>query len=174
MNRSRNWVFSGMLLLSLASCGAHSERANTRGEELAWGLIDESQGGQVLTLRGDVLFETGEDSLEPGPGIALDRLAAFMKKHPGRNLMIEGHTDSTGDDPHNMVLSLHRANAVRASLVARGIEESRMRTIALGENFPVANNESPAGRQLNRRVEIVLSDEDGLFSPAAQRIAATH
>jgi outer membrane protein OmpA-like peptidoglycan-associated protein len=195
-----------MLLLSLASCGSHSERSKAREEVLAWkpidateaesnavlwidrasetqqddlespdaGLLaDQSEQGRVLTLNGGVLFDTDETSLEPGPRVTLDRLAAFMQRYPERNLMIEGHTDSTGDDPYNLVLSLHRANAVRKSLVARGIEETRMHTIALGENFPVAANDSKAGRQLNRRVEIVLSEEDGLFSAAAQRIAAT-
>lgn len=132
----------------------------------------ESERGVVLTLNGGVLFETDEADVEPGPRIMLDRLAAFMKRNPERNLLIEGHTDSTGKDQYNLVLSLNRANAVRRSLVARGIEESRMHTKAMGENFPVASNNSYAGRKLNRRVEIVLSDEDGMFSPAAERIAA--
>jgi outer membrane protein OmpA-like peptidoglycan-associated protein len=142
-------------------------------DEVAAFNANQSERGLVLTLDGSVLFDTDEASLKTGPGFTLDRLAAFMKRYPDRILMIEGHTDSTGEDPYNMVLSLHRANAVRRALVARGMDENRIRTIALGENFPVAANDSTTGQQLNRRVEIVLSDKEGLFSPAAQRVAAT-
>jgi outer membrane protein OmpA-like peptidoglycan-associated protein len=191
-----------MLLLLIASCSSHPQRINSPGEaehnemllsaqtretEHAESLAearqlqfevealngDQSERGLVLTLSSGVLFDTDNAVLKPDAGITLDRLAAFMNQFPERNLIVEGHTDSTGDDPYNVVLSLQRANAVRSYLVARGIEETRMRTRAMGENYPVAANDSNTGRQLNRRVEIVLSDQDGLFPAAAQRTAAT-
>ncbi len=130
---------------------------------------EQTARGLVMTLSGGVLFDVDKATLKPGAEITLDRLAAFMNDYPERNLMIEGHTDSTGNDAYNMTLSTERANAVRNALVARGVAETRIRASGLGENYPVATNDSNAGRQLNRRVEIVLSDPDGRFPEEANR-----
>lgn len=79
--------------------------------------------------------------------------------------MIEGHTDSTGNDSHNQVLSERRASAVQTALNDMGISSDRVTTHGYGEASPVASNDSAAGRQMNRRVEIVLSDENGNLTP---------
>ena len=138
-------------------------------DELETLKAEQTVRGLVLTLNGGVLFDTDKAVLKPGAEITLDRLATFMNEYPERNLMVEGHTDSTGDDAYNIALSARRADAVRDALVVRGIDEIRIRAVGLGENYPVATNDSMAGRQLNRRVEIVLSDEDGLFLEGAER-----
>lgn len=138
-------------------------------EEMAELKAEQTVRGLVLTLNNGVLFDVDQATLKPGAEITLDRLAAFMNDYPERNLMIEGHTDSTGDDAYNVALSSRRADAVQWALVNRGVAPTRIRTHGLGEDYPVASNDSTAGRQLNRRVEIVLSDQDGLFPAAAQR-----
>ncbi len=124
--------------------------------------------GLVLTL-GDVLFDTDRSTLKPGAGKTMDRLAGFLEDHPDRRLLIEGHTDAQGDSGYNQALSERRADAVRQSLIRRGVAAQRLESVGLGESYPVATNDTVAGRQENRRVEIVVSDKDGSFPASAQR-----
>ena len=90
---------------------------------------------------------------------SIDILADFLRKYPKRNVLIEGFTDSTGTETYNLGLSQQRADAVRDSLRARGIATERITTQGYGKQFPVASNKTPAGRQQNRRVEIIILDE---------------
>jgi outer membrane protein OmpA-like peptidoglycan-associated protein len=116
--------------------------------------------GLVLTL-GDVLFDTGKAQLNPGSARKLDQLAQFLTDHPGRRVQIDGFTDSVGSESYNMSLSQERADTVRASLVSRGIDRSRIGSQGYGKGFPVATNDESGGRQLNRRVEVVIGGDDG-------------
>ena len=118
--------------------------------------------GLVLTL-GSVLFAVNKAALKPGAMKNIDRLAEFMKADSHRNVMIEGYTDNTGSPGYNKTLSEKRAEAVRDALVDKGIDSQRIVTRGYGEDYPVASNKTAAGRQLNRRVEIVISDEKGVF-----------
>ena len=113
--------------------------------------------GLVLTL-GDVLFETGKADLKAGAITDLDRLADFLTKYPERSVSIEGHTDSVGSDDFNVGLSQRRAESVRSYLMRRGVDTSRVTTQGMGESVPVASNDTPGGRQQNRRVEIIVSN----------------
>lgn len=119
--------------------------------------------GMVVTL-GDVLFDTGQATLKPGANLVLDRLASFMSQNPQTKVRIEGHTDSTGSAEFNQALSQRRADAVAIALENRGLSADRVRAIGRGQDFPVASNSSAAGRQQNRRVEIVFSDQGGQFA----------
>ena len=116
--------------------------------------------GLVLTL-GDVLFNTGKSELNPGAARKLDQLAQFLKDHPERRVQIDGFTDSVGTDSYNLDLSQRRADAVKSSLMARGIDQSRIGSQGYGKGYPVANNTDSGGRQLNRRVEVVIGGDDG-------------
>jgi outer membrane protein OmpA-like peptidoglycan-associated protein len=143
---------------------AEAEAALARASELADQVSDLeaelTKRGLVLTL-GDVLFDTGQATLKPGAARTVGALVTFLNENPGRNVLIEGFTDSVGSDEFNLGLSQRRADAVRAALVERGIAGTRIRTRGYGEAYPVAGNETPAGRQQNRRVEIVISDPQG-------------
>jgi outer membrane protein OmpA-like peptidoglycan-associated protein len=138
---------------------AQALSAQTRQLEaqLAELKAQQTERGWVLTLGGDVLFDVNEATLKPGAKRALDNLAQFMQQYPQRNVSIEGFTDSTGSDQYNEALSERRAQAVKDALVARGIGANRISVRGYGEAFPVATNDTTAGRQLNRRVEVVIS-----------------
>jgi outer membrane protein OmpA-like peptidoglycan-associated protein len=116
--------------------------------------------GLVLTL-GDVLFDTGRAELNPGASRKLDQLAQFLTEHPERRVQIDGFTDSVGTDSYNQDLSQRRADAVKTALITRGIDPSRIGSQGYGKSFPVANNVDSGGRQLNRRVEVVIGGDNG-------------
>ena len=116
--------------------------------------------GLVLTL-GDVLFDTGRSELNPGAGRKLDQLAQFLSEHKERRVQIDGFTDSVGTDSYNEELSRRRADAVKSALLVRGIDSSRISTQGYGKAFPVASNSDSGGRQLNRRVEVVIGGDNG-------------
>jgi outer membrane protein OmpA-like peptidoglycan-associated protein len=132
-------------------------------QELAELKAKPTDRGMVVTL-GDVLFDTGQASLKPGADLALDRLASYLKAHPQTKIVVEGHTDSVGSDEYNDALSQRRADAVAHGLITRGVDGDDVRAVGRGKNFPVATNDTSAGRQQNRRVEIVFSDENGRFA----------
>ena len=113
---------------------------------------------------GDLLFDTGSAHLNPGGLRVVDRLIEFMNAYPQRRVSIEGFTDSTGNPVSNQVLSERRASAVRLALIDRGIDPARLVARGYGEDYPVASNTNPVGRQLNRRVEIVISDANGAIA----------
>jgi outer membrane protein OmpA-like peptidoglycan-associated protein len=121
--------------------------------------------GLVLTL-GDVLFDTGKAELNAGGARKLDQLVQFLTEHPDRRVQVDGFTDSIGTDSYNLDLSQRRANAVSSALRARGIDASRITTQGYGKEFPVASNSDSGGRQLNRRVEVVIGGENGASVPA--------
>jgi outer membrane protein OmpA-like peptidoglycan-associated protein len=116
--------------------------------------------GLVLTL-GDVLFDTGNANLNPGASRNLDQLVQFLTDHDDRRVEIDGYTDSVGTDSFNLDLSQRRADTVKAVLVSRGIDSSRIVSRGYGKEFGVASNSEASGRQLNRRVEIVIGGADG-------------
>jgi len=117
-----------------------------------------TERGIVLTM-GDVLFSFGKADLSAGAVRNLDKITGFLEKHPDRNLLIEGHTDSVGSDEYNQALSQKRADAVKEALVGKGISPDRIVTKGYGKKFPVAGNDTESGRQLNRRVEVVILNE---------------
>jgi outer membrane protein OmpA-like peptidoglycan-associated protein len=113
--------------------------------------------GLVLTL-GDVLFESGRAELKAGATGNLIKLVTFLNKYPDRNVAIEGYTDSVGSENYNQGLSERRAASVKSYLVGQGVDSTRLSASGMGESDPVAGNDSAAGRQQNRRVEVIISN----------------
>jgi outer membrane protein OmpA-like peptidoglycan-associated protein len=113
--------------------------------------------GLVLTL-GDVLFTTGRADLKPGATGNLDKLVAFLGKYPDRSVAIQGYTDSVGTEDFNQRLSERRADSVKSYLTGQGIGSTRLSALGKGRSDSVADNDSAAGRQQNRRVEVIISN----------------
>jgi len=122
--------------------------------------------GLIVNLS-DVLFDTGKATLKPGAREKLSKLAGILLAYPGNYRMeIEGHTDSVGSEDLNLKLSQARAESVRDYLLQGGLKSDRIiATRGFGKSRPVASNDTAAGRQVNRRVEIVISDVDTQTSP---------
>jgi OOP family OmpA-OmpF porin len=124
--------------------------------EIAALQAKQTDRGIVLTL-GDVLFAFNKADLQSGAIRTIEKLVEFLQKYSDRTVLIEGHTDSIGSDEYNLGLSQRRADAVRNALIERGIDRARIDAQGLGKAYPVAGNDTEAGRQRNRRVEIIIS-----------------
>lgn len=124
-----------------------------------------TERGLVVTL-GDLLFDTGKAELKSGAARNLAKLAAFLNEHKDRSVLIEGHTDSVGSEDYNLGLSQRRADSVKSWLVSQGVDPGRLVASGKGESSPVAGNDSASGRQLNRRVEVVIENAG---APAGSR-----
>ncbi len=111
------------------------------------------------------MFDTNMSQLKAGGMRNVEKIAEFLKQYPERTVLVEGFTDSTGTGPHNDQLSERRAAAVRAAIVKLVTNKDRVKAQGYGEEYPVASNDTAVGRQLNRRVEIVVSDDTGNIAP---------
>jgi outer membrane protein OmpA-like peptidoglycan-associated protein len=135
--------------------------AQAKADALAAQLADlqakQTERGIVITF-GDVLFNTDQAVLTEGGQRTVRKLADVLMQNPDRSVMVEGFTDSTGSAAHNLELSQRRAESVRSALMGMGVEGTRVATRGYGEAYPIAGNDTAGNRQLNRRVEIVLSD----------------
>jgi outer membrane protein OmpA-like peptidoglycan-associated protein len=146
---------------------ARSDAADARDEldqmrgRLTELQTQETERGLVVTL-GDVLFEVDRAELKPGAARNLDKLVAALRDNADTSIAIEGHTDSTGNRDYNVDLSERRAEAVAGYLTSHGISSSRITSRGLGPDFPVASNSNEAGRQQNRRVEVVVQNSVAL------------
>ena len=146
--------------------GVSEERARTRLEareaqirQLQEQLnAKETERGSVITF-GNVLFDFYKATLKPAASAEVGKLAQFLQRHPDRKVLIEGFTDNVGSNTYNLQLSQARADSVRHALVREGVEPSRIQTLGLGEDHPVADNNTPASQAMNRRVEVTVSHD---------------
>jgi outer membrane protein OmpA-like peptidoglycan-associated protein len=149
------------------AANAEAERARQAAEQLRAQLLDQlnrvletrdTPRGLVVTMA-DVLFDTGKYDLRQEAREKLARLSGIILAHPGLKLEVEGHTDSTGTDEVNQKLSEQRASAVRSYLMEQGLPGDNVTARGFGKTMPVADNSTAAGRQKNRRVEMIVSGE---------------
>ncbi len=148
---------------------AEAEKAQMRAQLLAQlnAILQTNDTARGLIVNmSDVLFDTGSYTLKPGAREKLAKISGILLAHPGLTLQIEGHTDSVGSDEFNQTLSQQRAGSVRDFLAEQGVPVSAMTAKGFGKTQPVASNDTPEGRQRNRRVEIVVNG-DAIGKPAA-------
>jgi outer membrane protein OmpA-like peptidoglycan-associated protein len=142
---------------------AESEKADLRAKLLAQlntilQTRDSARG--LIVNMSDVLFATGSYTLKPGAREKLAKISGILLAHPGLTLQIEGHTDSVGSDEYNQQLSDRRAGSVQEFLVQQGVAAGAVTAVGFGKMEPVASNDTAEGRQLNRRVELVVNGAD--------------
>ena len=146
--------------VELASEQARTELSQARVADLETELRElnarKTERGMVVTL-GDVLFDSGESRLLPAGTRNMAKLADFFKRYPQRTATIEGLHGQRGPDGANLQLSERRASSVMTALVSLGVPADRLSTRAHGSQMPVADNGTSAGRQMNRRVEVVFA-----------------
>jgi len=160
-NRARDDAERARLAANAAKSTAAADAASQAAELQRQIDALEAQAtdrGLVLTL-GDVLFTTGSAQLQGGASARLDKLVSFLNQYPDRTVLIEGHTDNIGNADYNQGLSQQRAESVRNYLTQQGIGSQRLSASGLGLTQPVADNSSSAGRQQNRRVEIIIENQ---------------
>lgn len=109
---------------------------------------------KITQIASKIFFETNSDKLKVASLVQLDELAEILKRYEGANLIIEGHTDSQGEDAYNLTLSQKRTESVKTYLMGKGIMESRLTATGFGETKPIDDNKTSAGRAKNRRVEL--------------------
>ena len=118
----------------------------------------ESARGLIVNMS-DVLFDTAKYTLKPGTQVSLAKVATILELYPGLKIQVEGYTDSVGGDDYNQKLSENRAGAVHDFLVQNGVPAGNVSAAGYGKNNPVADNSTAAGRQQNRRVNMVVSGD---------------
>src|SRR5215471_130747 len=127
----------------------------------------ETARGLIVNIS-DVLFDFNKYTLQPGAREKMAKVSGILLAYPGLKIQLEGHTDSIGTDEYNMKLSQHRADAVRDYLIAQGVPASTVSALGMGKANPVASNDTAAGRQRNRRVDMVVTGEPiGISGPDA-------
>jgi len=142
---------------SQARVERRDQRVNDLEAQLAELNAVKTERGMVVTL-GDVLFNTGKAELLPDGGKNIAKLAEFFRRYPDRSATIDGYTDSVGNANANFALSERRASAVMSALVSQGVAANRLTMRGHGADMPTADNGTPAGRQMNRRVEVVFAN----------------
>ena len=120
--------------------------------------LRQTESGVVVTL-GDVLFETGQSELKAEAQTSLVEVVDLLQSEPDKQIRIEGHTDATGTATSNLILSEQRSKAVLNALANLGVDRTRITAVGMGEDFPIASNETEEGKGRNRRVDVILLDE---------------
>ena len=147
---------------------AQTREAQARFAQLEAQMADlqakKTERGMIITI-GDVLFGTDQARLTPNGMNTVQKLADVLTQNPSRTVLVEGFTDSTGSAAHNQDLSERRAASVATALTGMSIPRERVAMRGYGQSYPAAGNDSASARQLNRRVEIVLSNEGAAIAP---------
>jgi outer membrane protein OmpA-like peptidoglycan-associated protein len=146
----------------LAAQQAENDKAALRAklaEQLNSVLQTRDTARGLIVNMSDVLFDTAKYTLKPGAREKLSKVAGILLAYPGLNIEVDGHTDIVGGDEYNQNLSEQRAGSVRDYLVAQGVATNSIIAKGFGKTQPVATNDTAEGRQVNRRVELVVSGE---------------
>jgi outer membrane protein OmpA-like peptidoglycan-associated protein len=133
------------------------QQAELNQELKGSGVEVQRQGDTInLNMPGGITFDTGKANIKPNFNPVLSDIAGVMSKYPETKIEVQGHTDNVGSNADNLQLSQLRAQSVSSALSAQGVDSSRIKSVGYGESMPVATNDTAAGRETNRRVEIKI------------------
>jgi len=132
------------------------QQAKELSQNIKGATVERVGEGIQVTFASGLLFAFDSDQIQPAAGTNLSELASSLQKYPDSQLLIVGHTDNVGDDSYNQSLSQRRSNSAAAYLAAQGVARTRLAATGKGESEPVTTNETDAGRQKNRRVEVAI------------------
>jgi outer membrane protein OmpA-like peptidoglycan-associated protein len=132
--------------------------------------VQREQDALILTFKSDVLFDTNSSVIKPAAYASgeIDRVAQILNKYPDTTIKVAGYTDNAGSETYNLQLSEQRANAVRNALVVKNVNAARITALGMGESNPIADNTTAGGRQLNRRVSIIIEPVQQQGQPQQQ------
>jgi outer membrane protein OmpA-like peptidoglycan-associated protein len=147
------------------------KQAEEMQADLQGAKIERVGEGIKITFDSGILFDVNKATLRDEAKKNLDKLAVILNKYPDTNILIEGHTDATGSDELNLQLSRDRSGAVANYIAALGVDPTRVTTMGYGKSQPIATNDTPEGRQQNRRVELAIMANDKLKKAAEQKAA---
>jgi outer membrane protein OmpA-like peptidoglycan-associated protein len=145
------------------------EQAAEMQRDLEGAKVERIGEGIKITFGSGILFDTDKSELKPEAQQNLDELAGILNKYPDTNILLAGHTDAVGSEEYNMALSERRVREVANYLAMQGVSSPRMTVTWYGESQPVASNETPEGRQANRRVEIAVVANEKLKKAAMKQ-----
>lgn len=138
--------------------------------DLEGATVERVGEGIKITFDSGILFDVDKSALRPVAKENLTNLATILNKYPDTEILVEGHTDATGSEEHNMELSIHRAESVTSYLAMSDVMATRFNVVGYGEIQPIADNETAEGRQANRRVEIAIFANDKLKGVAKNQV----
>jgi outer membrane protein OmpA-like peptidoglycan-associated protein len=147
------------------------KQAEELEQDLEGAQIERVGEGIKVTFQSGILFDVDKSNIRPDAEVELTKLAEILVKYEDTDILLEGHTDSSGADDYNQALSERRAAAVKAFLVTHGVKGARMTTIGYGETQPIADNQTVEGRQANRRVEAAIMANEELKEAAEAQAA---
>jgi outer membrane protein OmpA-like peptidoglycan-associated protein len=145
------------------------KQAKEISEDIEGAKVERIGEGIKITFNSGLLFDVNKATLRPESKLELAKLAGILEKYPDTNILVEGHTDATGTEEYNLELSRQRAQSVENYLASQGVDATRFTIMGYGESQPVATNETPEGRQLNRRVDIAVMANDKLKKVAEEK-----
>lgn len=160
-NHSTKRTLIGGAVGALAGYGVGTymdkQQADLNQELKGSGIKVERQGDNInLNMPGNITFDTGKANIKSNFSPVLSDIANVMVKYPETNIEVQGHTDNVGSDTDNLKLSQQRAQSVSSALGSLGVDSNRIKSVGYGESAPAASNDTPAGRETNRRVEIKI------------------
>jgi outer membrane protein OmpA-like peptidoglycan-associated protein len=147
------------------------KQAEEMQRDIQGAKIERVGEGIKITFDSGILFDVDKATLKDEAKTNIDKLAVILKKYPDTNVLIEGHTDATGTEEHNLELSRERAQSVSNYLAQLGVDPARFTATGYGESQPIASNDTQEGRQQNRRVELAVMANDKLKKAAEQKNA---
>lgn len=147
------------------------DQAEEMENELEGATVERVGEGIAVTFGSGILFDVNKSDLRPAAQEELTKLAEILVKYEDTDLIVEGHTDADGTETYNQTLSEQRANSVKGYLVGHSVAGARMTTVGHGEMQPIASNETPEGKQANRRVHVIIMANEELKKKAEEQAA---